>query len=45
MASHKDQKLVFKHNENGLAEKLKTNLQDIQFGRSEDPFGWRIKVN
>ena len=31
-------------NKNGLAEKLKTNLQNIQFGRSEDPFGWRIKL-
>ena len=43
--THKDQKLEFKLNENGFAEKLKTNLQNIQFGRSEDPFGWRIKVN
>ena len=42
--THKDQKLVFKHNENGLAEKLKTNLQNIQFGQSEDPFGWRVMV-
>ena len=43
--THKNQKLVFKLNENGFAEKLKTNLQNIQFGRSEDPFGWRVKIN
>ena len=43
--THKDQKLLFKMNKNGLAEKLKTILQNIQFGKSEDPFGWRVKVN
>ena len=43
--THKNQKLVFKFNENGFAEKLKTNLQNIQFGRSQDPFGWRVKIN
>ena len=43
--TYKNQKLEFKLNDNGFANKLKTNLQNIQFGKSEDPFGWRIKVN
>ena len=43
--THKNQRLIFNLNKNGLAEKLKTILQNIQFGRTEDPFGWRIRVN
>ena len=42
--TYKDQKLSFKDKEDSFAKKLKTELQNLQYGRSEDPFGWRVKV-
>ncbi|MGB0950251.1 MAG: aminotransferase class IV, partial [Marinirhabdus sp.] len=30
--------------ENSYASKLKTELMNIQYNRSEDPFGWRYQV-
>jgi len=32
------------HLENSFAQKLKDALVDIQYNKSEDPFGWRFKV-
>lgn len=43
--SYKNEKLVFNSKNNALSEKLKKKLQDIQFGRSEDPFNWCKRVN
>ncbi len=42
--TYKEEKLSFEVNDDGFANKLKTELQDIQYGRTEDPFGWRITV-
>ena len=41
--SYKNEKLLFEYNNDNFALKLKKELQDIQYGRSEDPFGWRYK--
>ena len=43
--SYKNEKLVFNSKKNALSEKLKKELQNIQFGRSEDPFNWCKRVN
>ena len=42
--TYKEEKLSFEINDDGFANKLKTELQDIQYGRTEDPFGWRVTV-
>ena len=43
--TYKNEKLVFNSKNNALSKKLKKELQNIQFGRSEDPFNWCIRVN
>lgn len=42
--SYKEHKLTFDNKEDNYSNKLKKALQDIQYGRSEDPFGWRKTV-
>lgn len=42
--SYKEHKLTFDNTESNYSIVLKTALQDIQYGRSEDPFGWRKTV-
>ena len=42
--NYKGDKLAFSINGDNFASRLKTTLQDLQYGRSEDPFGWRVKV-
>jgi len=42
--NYKGDKLIFKPTSDSYAVRLKTALQDLQYGRSEDPFGWRVKV-
>ncbi len=42
--TYKEEKLSFEVKDDGFANKLKTELQDIQYGRTEDPFGWRITL-
>jgi len=42
--TYKDQKLSFEDKSDSFARKLKTELQNLQYGRSEDPFGWRVTV-
>lgn len=41
---YKGAKFSFSLNGESYAAKLKKELQDIQYGRSEDPFGWRVEV-
>ena len=41
---YKEHKLTFDNKEDNYSNKLKKALQDIQYGRSEDPFGWRKTV-
>jgi len=41
--NYKGEKLPFSIADDNYAAKLRTALQDLQYGRSEDPFGW-IKV-
>lgn len=43
--SYKNEKLVFNSKNNALSKKLKKELQNIQFGRSKDPFNWCKRVN
>ena len=42
--SYKEHKLTFDNKEGNYSNELKKALQDIQYGRSEDPFGWRKTV-
>ncbi len=42
--SYKEHKLTFDNKEDNYSNELKKALQDIQYGRSEDPFGWRKTV-
>lgn len=42
--NYKEHKLTFDIKEDHYSNELKKALQDIQYGRSEDPFGWRKKV-
>jgi len=42
--SYKEHKLTFDNKEGNYSNELKTALQDIQYGRSKDPFGWRKTV-
>ena len=42
--TYKDQKLSFENNSDSFANKLKTALQNLQYGLSDDPFGWRVTV-
>ena len=42
--SYMDKKIEFQTQKDSLIEKLKTKLQDIQYGRSNDPFKWRNKI-
>tara|TARA_B110000967_G_scaffold111552_1_gene114179 strand:+ start:20 stop:1066 length:1047 start_codon:yes stop_codon:yes gene_type:complete len=39
--TYKGEKLPFTATKDSYAAKLRTALQDLQYGRSEDPFGWR----
>ena len=39
--TYKDEKMSFDTLDDSYATKLRTALQDLQYGRSEDPFGWR----
>lgn len=39
--NYKGEKLPFTAKEDSYADILRTALQDLQYGRSEDPFGWR----
>jgi len=41
---YKGEKLQFTVKEDNYAQKLKSALQDLQYGRSEDPFNWRKTV-
>ena len=41
---YKGTKLAFKQTDDSYANKLKMALQDIQYGRSDDPFGWRVEI-
>jgi branched-chain amino acid aminotransferase len=41
---YKGDKLAFTQTSDSYARKLKTALQDLQYGRSDDPFGWRVEV-
>jgi branched-chain amino acid aminotransferase len=41
---YKGDKLTFTHSRDSYASKLKTALQDLQYGRTDDPFGWRVEV-
>jgi branched-chain amino acid aminotransferase len=41
--TYKGEKLPFTASKDSYAVKLRTALQDLQYGRSDDPFGW-IKV-
>ena len=41
---YKGIKLAFKETNDSYAKKLEIALQDIQYGRSEDPFGWRVEI-
>ena len=42
--NYKGEKLPFSSTDDNYADKLRTALQDLQYGRSEDPFGWRTIV-
>ena len=42
--SYMNKKIEFQTQKDSLIEKLKTKLQDIQYGRSSDPFKWRNKI-
>ena len=42
--SYKDQVYDLPDLENSFANRFKTELMDIQYNRSEDPFGWRYEV-
>lgn len=42
--TYKDEKLTFKDLDDSFANKLKTELQNLQYGRTDDPFGWRVKI-
>ena len=42
--NYKGEKLPFISSDDNYADKLRRALQDLQYGRSEDPFGWRHEV-
>ena len=42
--SYLDKKIEFQTQKDSFIEILKTKLQDIQYGRSSDPFKWRNKI-
>lgn len=42
--SHRDVKYDLPQLENSYASMFKSRLMDIQYNRSEDPFGWRYQV-
>jgi branched-chain amino acid aminotransferase len=42
--SYLNKKVEFQTTKNSFLEKLKTKLQDIQYGRCPDPFQWRNKI-
>ena len=41
---YKDEKFETPLPENSIALRLKEHLMDIQYNKTEDPFGWRFKV-
>ena len=43
--NYKGEKLPFISSDDNYADKLRRALQDLQYGRSEDPFGWRKVVS
>jgi branched-chain amino acid aminotransferase len=43
--SYNSQKLSFEDRTDSFSKRLKTELQNLQYGRSNDPFGWRVIVN
>jgi branched-chain amino acid aminotransferase len=42
--SYKETVYELEKQENGFASQFKKELMDIQYNRSEDPFGWRFEV-
>lgn len=42
--SYKETVYELEKQENGFATRFKKELMDIQYNRSEDPFGWRFEV-